>query len=131
MPDWNQRVIDEFRANGGHVSGAFQGRQLLLLHHRGAKTGIERVNPLAYQRLSDDAVAVFASKGGAPSNPDWYYNLVANADAIVEIGTETFPVQARVAVGEERTRIWNRQKQGWPGWGYTAKHDAFCPQRRM
>ena len=115
MPDWNQRVIDEFRANGGRVGGPFEGRTLLLLHHRGAKTGTERVNPLAYQRLSDDAVAVFASKGGAPTNPDWYHNLIANADVTVEIGADTFPARARVAEGEERERIWERQKHDWPG----------------
>ena len=75
MADWNQQVIDEFRANGGRVGGRFQGRTLLLLHHRGAKTGIERINPVAYQRLSEDSVAVFASKGGASTNPDWYHNI--------------------------------------------------------
>ena len=68
MADWNQQIIDEFRANDGRVGGNFEGRTLLLLHHTGAKTGTERVNPLAYQRLSDDSVAIFASKGGAPTN---------------------------------------------------------------
>jgi deazaflavin-dependent oxidoreductase (nitroreductase family) len=115
MADWNQKVIDEFRANGGRVGGNFEGRTLLLLHHRGAKTGMERVNPVAYQRLSDDAVAVFASKGGAPTNPDWYHNLVANPEVTVELGNETFPARARVAAGEERDAIWERQKQDWPG----------------
>jgi deazaflavin-dependent oxidoreductase (nitroreductase family) len=115
MPDRNQQIIDEFRTNGGRVGGPFEGRTLLLLHHRGAKTGLERVNPVAYQRVSPDAVAVFASKGGAPTNPDWYHNLVANPDVTVEIGTETFPARARVAEGEERERIWNQQKQDWPG----------------
>src|SRR6266404_9072361 len=106
MADWNKQVIDEFRANEGRVSGHFEGRTLLLLHHRGAKTGTERVNPVAYQRLSPDAVAVFASKGGSPTNPDWFYNLVANPDVTVEIGTESFPLLARVATGEEREQIW-------------------------
>jgi deazaflavin-dependent oxidoreductase (nitroreductase family) len=115
MPDWNQRVVDEFRANDGRVGGPFEGRTLLLLHHRGARTGTERVNPLAYQRLSDDAVAVFASKGGAPTNPDWYHNVIANADVTVEIGADTFPARARIAEGEERERIWERQKHDWPG----------------
>ena len=115
MPDRNQQVIDEFRTNGGRVGGPFEGRTLLLLHHRGAKTGLERVNPVAYQRVSPDAVAVFASKGGAPTNPDWYHNLVANPDVTVEIGTETFTARARVAEGEERERIWNQQKHDWPG----------------
>ena len=80
--DWNRRVADEFRANGGKVA-QFEGRPLLLLHHTGAKTGTERVNPVAYQRVSDDAVAIFASKGGAPTNPSWYYNVVAHPDVSV------------------------------------------------
>lgn len=115
MADWNRQVIDEFRANGGRVGGRFEGRLLLLLHHRGAKTGTERINPLAYQRLSDDAVAVFASKGGAPSNPDWYHNVVANPDVTVEVGTDTYPARARVAEAAERDEIWERQKRDWPG----------------
>jgi deazaflavin-dependent oxidoreductase (nitroreductase family) len=115
VADWNQQVIVEFRANAGRVGGSFEGRSLLLLHHRGARTGTERVNPLAYQRLSDDSVAVFASKGGAPTNPDWYRNVVANPDVTVELGTETFPATARVAEGAERDEIWERQKREWPG----------------
>jgi deazaflavin-dependent oxidoreductase (nitroreductase family) len=109
----NQEIIDEFRANEGRVGGRFEGRTLLLLHHRGAKTGVERVNPVAYQRLSEDSVAVFASKGGAPTNPKWYYNVVANPDVSVEIGTETFAARAHVAEGEERERIWRRQVREW------------------
>ena len=115
VADGNQQIIEEFRANEGRVGGHFEGRTLLLLHHRGARTGTERVNPLAYQRLSDSSVAVFASMGGAPRNPDWYHNLRANPDATVEIGTESFPVTARVAEGEERDEIWERQKRDWPG----------------
>lgn len=115
MASRNQQIIDEFRSNGGRVGGGFEGRTLLLLHHRGAKTGIERVNPVAYQRLSDTAVAVFGSKGGAPTNPDWYYNLVANPDVSVEIGAETLAAHARVAVGEEYEQIWERQMRDWPG----------------
>jgi deazaflavin-dependent oxidoreductase (nitroreductase family) len=119
MSDPNQQVIDEFRANRGKVGGSLATLPMVLLHHRGAKTGAERVNPLGYQRLSDDAVAVFASKGGAPTNPDWYYNLVANPDARIEIGDETYDVRARVATGEERDRIWEAQKQAFPNFaGY-------------
>ena len=114
MADRNQSIIDEFRANEGRVGGGFEGRPLLLLHHRGARTGTERVNPVAYQRLSPDAVAIFASKGGAPTNPDWFHNLVANPDASIEIGTDAYPVRARVAAGEEREQIWDRQKQERP-----------------
>jgi deazaflavin-dependent oxidoreductase (nitroreductase family) len=106
-------VIEEFRANQGKVGGNFEGRTLLLLHHKGAKTGIERVNPVAYQPIGDD-FAVFASKGGAPTNPDWYHNLVANPDVEVEVGTETHRVHARVAEGVERDKIWEDQKQQFP-----------------
>jgi deazaflavin-dependent oxidoreductase (nitroreductase family) len=115
MADFNQAIIDEFRANEGSVGGHFQGRTLLLLHHRGAKSGAERINPLAYQRLDDHSVAVFASAGGSPKAPDWYYNLVAHPDVTVEIGTETFPAHAHLMEGAEREPIWERQKHDWPG----------------
>jgi deazaflavin-dependent oxidoreductase (nitroreductase family) len=112
--DFNQRIVEEFRANGGKVGGPFEGLPLVLLHHTGAKSGIERVNPLAYQRLADDSFATFASKGGAPTNPDWYHNLVANPNASIEIGTQRHDVTARVASGEERRRIWEAQKEAFP-----------------
>jgi deazaflavin-dependent oxidoreductase (nitroreductase family) len=112
--DWNLQIIEEFRANEGRVGGRFQGRPLLLLHHQGARSGTWRVNPLAYQRLEGGNVAVFGSKGGAPRNPDWYHNLVANPKARVEVGTEAYDVTARVATGEERERIWERQKRDIP-----------------
>jgi deazaflavin-dependent oxidoreductase (nitroreductase family) len=112
--DWNDRIIAEFRQNEGRVGGPFEGRPLLLLHHFGARTGVERVNPLAYQQVGE-AWAVFGSKGGAPTNPDWYHNLIANPRARVEVGTETFDVVARVAEGEERERIWGDQKRLMPG----------------
>jgi deazaflavin-dependent oxidoreductase (nitroreductase family) len=108
--DWNRQVIEEFRANGGVVAGQFSGMPLLLLHHRGARSGQERVNPLVYLQLDDDAVAVFASKGGAPTNPDWYHNLVAHPETSIEIGAEERPVRARIAEGEERERIFTEQK---------------------
>jgi deazaflavin-dependent oxidoreductase (nitroreductase family) len=114
VQNWNQHIIDEFRANEGRVGGNFAGKPLLLLHHRGARSGIERVNPVAYQKV-DGGYAVFGSKGGAPTNPDWYYNLVANPEATIEVGTEAIPVRARVAQGEERERIWEKQKRDNPG----------------
>jgi deazaflavin-dependent oxidoreductase (nitroreductase family) len=115
MPnDWNTNIIEEFRANKGEVGGQFAGMPILLLHHTGAKTGTERVNPVAYQAV-DGHFAVFASKGGAPTNPDWFHNVRANPDVTIEVGTETFPVRARVAEGEERDRIWTRQKERYPG----------------
>jgi deazaflavin-dependent oxidoreductase (nitroreductase family) len=115
VSDWNQKIIEEFRANEGRVGGNFEGRTLLLLHHTGAKSGKEYINPLAYQRLSDDSVAIFASAGGAPKNPDWLYNVVANPDVKVEIGSESFAARAHVAEGEEREPVWERQKADWPG----------------
>lgn len=105
MPrNWNQTIIDEFRANEGRVGGNFDGAPLLLLHTTGAKTGQSRVNPVMYQ-ADGERLAVFASKGGAPTNPDWYYNILANPHAHVEVGTDSFDVIGRVAEGEERERI--------------------------
>lgn len=110
---WNNAIIEEFRANAGKVGGMFEGKPVLLLHHRGAKTGQARTNPLMYQR-TEEGIAIFASKGGAPQNPDWFHNLVANPEASVEVGTETYPVRARVAEGAERDRIFTRQKDLFP-----------------
>ena len=112
--DWNTKVIEEFRANEGRVGGQFEGAPLLLLHTTGAKSGVERVNPVMYQ-ADGDRLAVFASKAGAPTNPDWYHNLRANPTATVEVGTETVQVVALEAEGEERDRIWARQKERFPG----------------
>jgi deazaflavin-dependent oxidoreductase (nitroreductase family) len=107
--DWNRRVVDEFRGNGGKVA-QFEGRPLLLLHHTGAKTGTERVNPLVYLPVGDE-FAVFGSKAGADTNPAWYHNLRAHPDTTIEVGTETLPVHARVAESAERERIWEEQKR--------------------
>ena len=127
MSDWNTAVIEEFRANDGKVGGNFEHIPLLLLHTTGAKTGKQRVNPLAYQAVGDD-VAVFASKGGSPTHPDWYRNLVAEPRATIEIGNETIPVRARVAVGEERERIWSLQKERLPGFAdYEQKTSRQIP----
>ena len=113
MPDFNEQIVDEFRTNGGRVGGMFEHATLLLLHHRGAKSGTDRVSPLGYMPL-EDGYAIFASKAGAPTNPAWYHNLVANPDTTVEVGTETVAVRARVARGEERERIWTAQKERVP-----------------
>ena len=113
--DWNQQIIKEFRENGGKVGGMFANATLLLLHTKGAKTGQPRLSPLAYLQLGPTSYAIFGSKAGMPTNPDWYYNLLAHPDASVEIGTETIPVRARVTQGEERERIWTRQKERMPG----------------
>jgi deazaflavin-dependent oxidoreductase (nitroreductase family) len=106
--DFNQRIIDEFRANGGKVGGRFEGASMLLLTTTGAKSGRRRVSPLAY--LPDgDRFIIIASKGGAPTNPDWFHNLVAHPDTTIEVGTETIPVTAEVLTGEERDRLYAKQ----------------------
>ncbi len=112
--DWNTKIIEEFRSNEGKVGGQFEGAPLLLLHSTGAKSGEERVNPIMYQPVGSD-MAVFASKAGAPTNPDWYHNLKANPRATVEVGTDTLQVTARVTEADERDRIWTKQKADYPG----------------
>lgn len=111
--DWNNTVIKEFREHGGKVGGRFEGAPVLLLTSRGAKTGETRVNPMMY--LADgDRVFVFATKSGAPTNPDWYYNLIANPDVTLEIGSETFQAKATVVTGEERDTIYANQATLYP-----------------
>lgn len=106
MSDFNAQVIAEFRANKGKVGGYFEGANMLILHTTGAKSGKERVNPLVYAK-DGDRMIVAASKGGAPTNPDWYYNLLANPNATVEVGTEQFPVRATLVTEEpERSRLY-------------------------
>ena len=123
----NKKAIAEFRANGGKVGGQFAGAPLLLLHTTGAKTGQARVNPMMYLADGDDHV-VFASKAGAPTNPDWYHNLVANPRASIEVGDQTLNVVARVADGETRERLWSRQKELYPGFAdYEAKTTRQIP----
>jgi deazaflavin-dependent oxidoreductase (nitroreductase family) len=112
--DWNAQIIEEFRANGGNVGGNFKGAPLLLLHSTGAKSGRERIHPIMYL-IVDDTYAVFASKAGAPTNPDWYHNLLAHPDATIEIDSQTKAVRARVATGDERDSIWTKQKELYPG----------------
>jgi deazaflavin-dependent oxidoreductase (nitroreductase family) len=114
MSDWNDKIIEEFRANGGQVGGQFAGAPLLLLHTVGARTGSPRVHPMMYQRL-DGGYAVFGSKAGAPTHPDWYHNVRAHPRVRAEIGTETIDLVARVATGDERDRIWTAQKAAYPG----------------
>lgn len=113
--DWNSKIIAEFRSNGGKVGGPFEGAPLLLLHTTGARTGQERVNPVMYRDLGDGSYAVFASKAGAPTNPDWFHNLVVNPRVSAEIGTGTRQFTARVAGDGEREQIWVPHKQQNPG----------------
>jgi deazaflavin-dependent oxidoreductase (nitroreductase family) len=108
--DFNGQVIEEFRANGGNVGGYFKGAPLLLLHHAGAKSGTERVNPLVYQQVGS-SYAIFASAGGQPRDPQWFRNLVAHPDVSVEVGTTTVKVRARLADPAERATIYATQKE--------------------
>ena len=127
MSDWNTEIIEEFRATGGKVGGQFDGAPLLLLHSTGAKSGQDRVAPVMYLADGDDLV-VFASKAGADTNPDWFHNLKANPDTRVEIGPDTVAVRARVAEGEERDRLFDRQKAAYPGFAdYEAGTDRVIP----
>lgn len=128
MNDFNQQIIDEFRANAGEVGGDFAGAPLLLLHTVGARSGQERTNPVMYQDLGDGRLAVFASKAGAPTHPDWYHNLVATPAVSAEIGTETKGFRARTASPAEREPIWSKQKRAYPGFAdYEAKTDRVIP----
>ncbi|MCI0634892.1 MAG: nitroreductase family deazaflavin-dependent oxidoreductase [Actinobacteria bacterium] len=113
--DHNTGIIEEFRANQGRVGGYFEGQTLLLLHTVGRRTGRPRVNPAVYL-LDGDRFVIFATKGGAPTNPHWYHNLMANPDVEVEVGTETIPVRA-VEIRDEREReeLYARQVERVPG----------------
>ncbi|MGD0439243.1 MAG: nitroreductase family deazaflavin-dependent oxidoreductase [Acidimicrobiales bacterium] len=114
MNNWNQKIIDEFRSTGGNLGGQFAGDPVLLLTTTGAKTGRKHTTPVMY--LADgDRLAVFASKAGAATNPDWYHNLLAHPRATVEVGSETFEVDANVADREERDRLYAVQSERYPG----------------
>ena len=113
MNNFNQNVIKQFRANGGKVGPPFEGAPMLLLTTTGAKTGQQRTTPLVHTRDGDDIV-ILASKGGAPSHPAWYHNLVANPEVTLEVGTEKFQARARVATGEEHDRLYAAQAKLMP-----------------
>ncbi len=116
---WNRKFMEGYRAEGGKVGGNFEGVPLLILHSTGAKSGEPRENPLVYQPQGSSFV-VFASGGGAPRHPDWYYNLVAMPHAVVEVGEEVVEVTARVANGSERDWLWDLQKRSIPAF---AEHE--------
>lgn len=125
--DRNKNIIDEFRANSGKVGGRFEGKSLLLLHTKGAKSGQERINPVACIRDGDRFV-VIASKGGAPTHPDWYYNVKANPLVAVEVGTEIFEAQAAVAEEPERSRLYEKMVEVMPGFDdYRRKTNRVIP----
>ena len=117
MSDWNQRIIDEFRANGGDVRTNGFDKGLVLLHHRGARTGTERVSPVAGIAEGGSAWLVAASKGGAPDNPAWFFNLLAHPDVEIETPDDgTVPVHATQLLGDEREAAWAR---------FTARSEGF------
>ena len=124
--DWNQKTIDEFRANDGRVGGTFEGAPIVLVHHRGRKSGREFVTPTMYlpDERDDDAIYVFATRGGTPENPDWYYNLIAAGDGIIERKTDTYGVSVRELTGDERDRIYDEQARRYPGFAEYAKQTA-------
>jgi len=124
--DWNKQTIAEFRANGGRIGGPFEGAPVVLVHHRGRKSGREYVNPMMYlpDERDDNTIYVFASKGGTPSNPDWYYNLTAAGEGTIERGTETYRVAVHEVTGTERDRIYDEQARRYPGFAEYAQQTA-------
>jgi len=127
MSDWNDRIIEEFRANSGKVGGNFEGAPLLLLHSTGARSGLTRVSPMMYQAV-DGGWAVFASYAGLDVHPAWYHNLTANPEAVIEVGTDIMEVMARELAPDERSPVWEEQKRRYPGFaGYEKKTDRVIP----
>ena len=125
--NWNQAIIDEFRANSGKVGGQFAGKTLLLLHTVGAKSKQERINPVACV-ADGDRLVIFASKGGAPTNPDWYHNILAHPMVTVEVGTELYQAQAAVVPEPERTLLYSKMVEIMPGFAdYQQKTTRVIP----
>jgi len=120
--DWNQGIITEFRANEGRVGGPFAGAPMILVHHVGRTSGKQYTTPLVYlPGEGDDSIYIFASKAGAPTNPDWYGNLIAAGEATVEVGTSTFPVTFTELEGDERDRVYAEQVKRMPGFAEYAQ----------
>ncbi len=129
--DFNQQIIDEFHANAGEVGGPFEGAPLLLLHHRGAKSGEARISPLMYLPDGGNYV-IFASKAGAPTNPGWYHNLKADPDVTIEVGAETMQARAEEVTGEERNTLFRRQASDYPNFAeYEKSTDRVIPAIRL
>ncbi|WP_327141735.1 nitroreductase/quinone reductase family protein [Nocardia sp. NBC_01327] len=128
MSDWNANIIAEFRANEGRVGGPFEGAPMVLVHHVGRKSGRKSVSPMMYMLDERDpaTIYVFASKAGAPTNPDWYYNLTAAGSAEVEVGTEQYPVTVAEVTGPERDSIYAEQARRYPGFAeYAVKTEGI------
>lgn len=131
MNDYNQQVIAEFRANGGKVGGRFEGAPMVLVSHKGAKSGVVRTTPLVCS-LDGDDVVIIASMGGAPTNPAWYHNLVANPQVTVEFGTDQYEATAVETTGDERQRLWDAQAAIMPFFNdYAAKTQRVIPVLRL
>lgn len=127
ISEWNQAIVEEFRANGGNVGGRFTDRTLLLLHTIGRNSGEERINPLAYVQ-DDGRYVIIASKGGADAHPDWYYNLTSHPDVTIEVGVDTFPVHAKEAQEPERTRLYEKMIEMMPAFAdYRQKAARVIP----
>jgi len=125
--NWNKKIIEEFRANDGKVGGPFENTPLLLLHTTGAKSGLPRVNPVAYI-TDNERLVIVASKGGAPAHPDWYHNVVAHPKVSVEVGTKQFQAKATVTKEPERTRLYEEMSTVNPGFAeYKQKTDRIIP----
>ena len=123
----NARVVEEFRANGGKVGGWFEGKDVLILHTIGARSGLPRLTPLVYRR-EGDRTFVFASKGGSDTHPDWYYNIKANPSVTAEIGSDTATYTAVEIVGDERDEIYDRQATSLRNFAvYQAGTDRVIP----
>ena len=124
--DWNTKTIVEFRANEGKVGGVFKGAPMVLLHHHGRKSRREYVTPTMYlpHEAGPDVIHVFATKGGAPTNPDWYYNLTAAGDGTIELGTLTYRVTVRQLDGAVRDRIYAEQARRYPGFAEYERQTA-------
>jgi len=120
MSDFDENVINEFRANGGKVGGRFEGARMMLLTTTGAKSGQARTKPVVYT-TDGDRFVIIASKAGAPTNPDWFHNLVADPDVILEVGDERFPARATVTSGDERRRLYDAQAALMPGFAEYAQ----------
>lgn len=125
--DFNTQIIEEFRANAGKLGGGFEGAPMLLLTTTGAKSGKSRINPMMYM-AEGDRLYVFASKAGAPTNPDWYRNLVAHPQVSAEVGTETLDFTATPLEGSERDRVYAEQARRYPGFAeYQQNTDRVIP----
>jgi deazaflavin-dependent oxidoreductase (nitroreductase family) len=125
--DWNATIIEEFRENHGVVGGMFAGAPVLLLHTKGARSGVERVNPMMYLE-EDGVIYIFASYAGAPKDPDWYFNLVATPEVSVEVGDETFDAVATPVEREVRDRVYAVQASRYPNFAdYETKTTRVIP----